>query len=165
MGDALKLKLREKIAEAFNDPLLRKTNEIKGLSIYKVSVKNMLIASQPHYIVAIVPRDMTPMFEVKRLSKLNWVSFQTRQVPKNEKDDDLENCPNCEIPSHHSSDVFLNDTITKISQTEDQVQYLSKTLPCSITLLPSGVNKVARFQENSNFYKAMIYFNTIITIN
>ncbi len=165
MGEIMITNFRQKIAEAFNDPLMKKVNEVKGLSIYKAKVKSMLIAAQPHYIVALVPRDMTPFFSYKNLSKLPWISFQTRQVPKNEKDDDLDSCPECEMPSQHNKEPLLNDVITKISQSEEQVTYISQTLPCNLILIPNGANKVARFQDSSVFYKALMFFNTIVTIN
>jgi len=165
MGEVLIVNLRQQLADAFRNPFMKKVNEVRGLSIYKARVNNMLIAAQPHYIVAIVPRDNYPIFQTRQLGDLKWISFQTRQVPKNEKDEDIDSIPSCEMPSQSTKAVLLNDSIVKISQTEEKVEYISKTLPCQVIILPQGQNKAAKFQENSIFYKALMYFNTIVTIS
>ena len=165
MGEVLLENFRQQIANTFKNPLMKKVNEIKGLSIYKAKVNNMLIAAQPHYIVAIVPRDNYPFFQTRQLKDLKWISFQARQVPKNEKDDDINSIPQCEMPSQTTKETLLLDSIVKISQNEEQVHYVSKTLPCSIILLPQGQNKSANYQENTTFYKALMYFNTVVSIN
>jgi hypothetical protein len=165
MGEVLIVNLRQQLAESFRNPFMKKVNEVRGLSIYKARVNNMLIAAQPHYIVAIVPRDNYPIFQTRQLSDLKWISFQTRQVQKNDKDEDIDSIPSCEMPSQTTKAILLNDNIVKISQTEEKVEYISKTLPCQIIILPQGQNKSAKFQENSNFYKALMYFNTVVTIS
>jgi hypothetical protein len=164
MGEVLILNLRQQLADSFRNPFMKKVNEVRGLSIYKARVNNMLIAAQPHYIVAIVPRDNYPIFQKRQLSDLKWISFQTRQIPKNEKDDDIDSIPCCEMPSQSTKEILLNDAIVKIAQTEEKVEYISKTLPCSIVIIPQGQNKTAKFQENTNFYKALMYFNTVVSI-
>jgi len=165
MGEVLILNLRKQLSDSFRNPYMKKVNEVKGLSIYKARVNNMLIASQPHYIVAIVPRDNYPIFQTRKLSDLKWVSFQTRQVPKNEKDEDIDSIPSCEMPPQTTKEPLLGDSIVKISQTEEQIEYISKTLPCSVVIIPQGQNKSAKFQENSNFYKALMYFNTVVSLS
>jgi hypothetical protein len=165
MGEVLLDNFRQQIANSFRNPFMKKVNEIKGLSIYKARVNNMLIAAQPHYIVAIVPRDNYPFFQTRPLKDLKWISFQARQVPKNEKDEDIDSIPQCDMPLQTTKEPLLLDSIVRISQNENQVEYVSKTLPCSIILLPQGQNKTANYQENSTFYKALMYFNTVISIN
>lgn len=162
MSQQLMYQLRLDIAEYFNNPVMIKVNEIKNVGVYKCVVDSMLVASQKKYLVALVKNDNFPIFERRRLNDINWISFQSRQLGKNEDDSDLKNLPICELPTSKTKSIFLKESITKVSQNETQIQYVCDTVPINIILLTQD-NKNPTYQDKSTIERAIMYFNTVIS--
>ncbi len=166
MSNVILTNLRAEICAFFKDPFLKKVNETNKVSIYKCVINSMLVASQPKYIVVLVKHDFTPMFELKKLSDLEWFSFQTRTVEKGEKHD-LDGLPHCEMPTptNKSNRFYLLDRpIEKIMQEDFQenVEYISELPVGILCLVDKKSNKVINFQKTSNIERALLYCNTII---
>lgn len=163
MSNSLVIELRKQIADLFEDPLMLKINEIGNTGIYKTRVESMLSMSQQKYIVAIVKNDNYPLFEQRRLSKIQWNSFQARQVPKN-VEESLDNLPMCLVPQNKKAQIILKDKIIKMTDVDDQVTYASSTLPINIVLIVEDRSKYPTFQNTSTLEKSIMYFNTVITV-
>lgn len=162
MSEQLMYQLRLDIAEYFKNPVMVKVNEIKGVGIYKCVVDSMLVASQKKYLVALVKNDNFPIFEKRRLNDINWISFQSRQLGKNDDASELKSLPICELPTSKTKSMFLKESITKVSQNETQIQYVCDTIPINIILLTQD-NKNPTYQDKSTIERAIMYFNTVIS--
>lgn len=163
MSLALLEEFKRQIAQFYNDPILQKVEELGNASIYKAKVDSMLVASNLKYLVAVSFNDNTPIFEKKKLSQIKWVSFQTRQVPKNYTDKSLYNLPEIRLQQGSIPDL-LKDKITKIDTTDERVEYMSSNLPIKIVLLTESFDKGSSMKSDSNIERALSYFNTIISI-
>jgi hypothetical protein len=99
----------------------------------------------------------------KKLSQINWVSFQTRQLPKNYIDKSLHNLP---VISSNYSEIppLLKDKITKIDTYDDRVEYISSNIPIKIVLLTENRDKGLVMKSDSTIERALSYFNTIISL-
>jgi len=168
MSNVILTNLRAEVCAFFKDPVLQKTTETNKVSIYKCIVNSMLVASQPKYLVVLVQNDYTPIFERRKLSDLEWFSFQTRTVPKNEKHD-LDGLPHCEMPlptSKATRFYLLSRPIEKIQQEDMQdVEYISELPIGVICMLEKNSTKVINFQQTSNIERALLYFNTVVYVN
>jgi hypothetical protein len=163
MSLALIQEFKKQLCKLYNDPILQKVEEIGNASIYKAKVESMLVASSMKYVVVISVQDNTPIFQKKKLSQINWVSFQTRQLPKNHIDKSLYNLP--EINSnYYEIPPLLKDKITKIDTYDDRVEYISSNIPIKILLLTENSEKGLAMKNDSTIERALSYFNTIISI-
>jgi len=163
MSLALIQEFKKQLCKLYNDPILEKVEEIGNASIYKAKVESMLIASSMKYVVVISVQDNTPIFQKKKLSQINWVSFQTRQLPKNYIDKSLHNLP---VISSNYSEIppLLKDKITKIDTYDDRVEYISSNIPIKIVLLTENRDKGLVMKSDSTIERALSYFNTIISL-
>jgi hypothetical protein len=163
MSLALIQEFKKQLCKLYNDPILEKVEEIGNASIYKAKVESMLVASSMKYVVVISVQDNTPIFQKRKLSQINWVSFQTRQLPKNYTDKSLYNLP---VISSNYSEIspLLKDKITKIDTYDDKVEYLSSNIPVKIILLTENREKGVSMKNDSTIERALSYFNTIISL-
>lgn len=163
MSLALIQEFKKQLCKLYNDPILEKVEEIGNASIYKARVESMLVASSMKYVVVVSIQDNTPIFQKKRLSQINWVSFQTRQLPKNHIDKSLYSLP--EIRTNYSEiPPLLKDKITKIETYNDTVEYISSNIPVKIVLLTEDREKGLAMKNDSTIERALSYFNTIVSL-
>lgn len=163
MSLALLQEFKKQISKLYNDPILEKVEEIGNASIYKAKINSMLVASSMKYIVVISVNDLTPIFQNKKLSQINWASFQTRQIPKHHVDKSLYNLPEINI-NYSEIPSLLKDKITKIDTYEDKVEYISSNIPVKIVLLTENREKGLAMKNESTIERALSYFDTIISI-
>ncbi len=163
MSLALIQEFKIQLAKMFNDPFLQKVEEVGNASIYKARVESMLVASAMKYVVVISVHDNTPIFSKRKLSQINWVSFQTRQLPKNNIDKSLYNLPEIRI-QYHEIPALLKDKIIKTDIYDDRVEYLSENIPVKIILLTENKDKGQALKNDSTIERALSYFNTIISL-
>jgi hypothetical protein len=162
MSLALIQEFKRQLSKMFNDPVLQKVEEVGNASIYKARVDSMLVASAMKYVVVISVHDNTPIFEKKKLSQINWVSFQTRQIQKHHIDKSLYNLPEMRI-QYHEIPSLLKDKITKMETYDDRVEYMSENVPVKIILLTENKDKGQALKNDSTIERALSYFNTIIS--
>jgi len=74
--------LHEAIAVYYEDPVMQKTEDKNGFSIYAVRVSCLTVCDGEKYLIAIVPGDASPEGARYRLGVLPWVSFQSQYLPE-----------------------------------------------------------------------------------
>lgn len=163
MSLALIQEFKKQLAKLYNDPILEKVEEVGHASIYKAKVESMLVASAMKYVVVISIHDLTPIFQKRRLSQINWVSFQTRQIPKNHIDKSLYNLPEINV-NYTEVPSLLKDKITKVDTYDDKVEYISSNIPIKIILLTENKDKGLAMKNESTIERALSYFDTIISV-
>jgi len=159
---------RSDIAKYYNNPVMTKVKENGMLSIYKVKVSSYLVASAPRYLVAIVLNDPFPLFNRRKLSDIPWLSFQARQLDKDDKDEDLNIAGEVDLPyeNHDSSIISVYDKIHKVKREEedDYLEYKSFTFPIKV-LVVCNKKRCFNYKDQAQLEQALRYFNTVIMIN
>ena len=110
----------------FKSPILTKVKDSDKLSTYMI--KNYCLLSQEcRYIVAQVPEDRLPISTKIELSRLPWVSLQTRTLKGT-----------YDLPSHEyqpRAEGPLNVPIHRETYTKDSSTYSCESLPIVVTIL------------------------------
>jgi len=137
----------------FNNPILVKTKNVSGHSIYMIKTI-CLLSRVCRYIIAVVPQDNNKIGQSEKLSNLNWVSFQTRTL------DDMHN-----IGSHNYQPRMEGKLVAKINRIKvnsENSLYNCKEFPIEITLLHKTPNG-SEYQPQGNIISALETFQTILT--
>jgi hypothetical protein len=157
--------LRQDIAKYYNNPVMTKVEEREMYSIYKVKVSSYLVASTTRYLVAISLNDQSPVFNRKRLSNIKWISFQARQLEKDEKDDDLNIAGEVDLPyeNHDRTIISVYDKIYKTDRErdDDYLEYKSFSFPVKV-LVVCNSKKCFTPKKEAQIEQALRYFNTVI---
>jgi len=144
------------ISSYFDNPEMVKTKSANNCAIYMNRVYGMLCNEQ-RYIVATIPEDREMIGHVKRLSELQWNSFQTRTSS--------ERYPNVKSFNYeqkkmmpYTTDIFLTKRET------NHCEYECDKLPLNITLIVPKGKSIYEYQARGTIASALETFNTIVTI-
>jgi hypothetical protein len=118
---AEKTKIQREIASLYGDVILTKQREVGELSLYYARVGCMMCVDD-RYVIAVVAGDHNPLKTQRRLSGLNWVSFQTRTI---EGDIGLQTR---DIPAVKPIGV-LASPIRAVSEKKDRKVYVCDSVP------------------------------------
>jgi hypothetical protein len=139
----------------FNQPTMTKIKDVGGYSVY-MSKTYCLLSKECRYIVVFVPIDSYPKNTQTSLSKMRWISLQTRTLPDNHK-----------LPPHNYQPRRfgpLNVPIERVNSDTESTTYMCSELPITITLL-NDKNSSVEYQAKGNVISAIETYNTIITFS
>jgi hypothetical protein len=124
---------RELFVEYFGDVLMTKLDYKNQYSFFYARIDN-LMAKNNQFLVVITTNDYTPLSETRRLSELQWISFQTRTL------DELPNKQMIKAEKiKQATSGLLTDKISLTSILNDRQEYTvtdpDSNLPIDIQLL------------------------------
>jgi len=140
----------------FDNPDMIKSKTVNNFSIYMNRVYGMLCNEQ-RYIVAVVPEDGLQIGNIKKLSTLEWVSFQTRT--SSERYEHIRSF----VYDQKRNDPY-NTPIRLVKRTESHCEYISDNVPITLTLIIPKGKSMYEYQPNGTIASALETYNTIITI-
>lgn len=160
--------LRNDIARYYENPVMTKVKEEGVFSIYKVKVGSYLVASAPRYLVAITVNDYNPIFHRKKLKDIDWISFQARQLEKDQEDEDL-NIAGETILNYENRDTSIISVYDKIYKTgrerdDDYLEYKSFSFPNIKVLVVCNSKRCFSYKDQAQLEQALRYFNTVIMV-
>ena len=138
----------------FGDPDMYKIKNVGNFSVYMTKV-NCLLTIEFRYIVAFVQADKNDLGTSVKMSKLPWVSLQTRTMEDNHQ-----------LPVHNYLPrrlVGLDQKITLVKRDEKQYIYkvdAGRDLPIQVTLLSKG--KDLEYNNSGSVVTALETYQTII---
>lgn len=145
--------VKQMIASYFDNPTMVKTKSVNGFSIYMNRVYGML-CNENRYIVATVQEDGENIGFVKRLSELNWSSFQTRTSS--------EKYPN--VSTFVYDPKRNTQPIRMVKREATHCEYVCDNVPLNVTLIVPKGKSMYEYQAKGTIASALETFNTILTI-
>jgi hypothetical protein len=145
----------EVFSKYLNDPVMTKIKNVEGYSVYMTKTY-CLLSNQCRYIVVIIPVDGEDTGNKERLSRLRWISLQTRTL---EDKHDLE--------SHYYTPVAegpLTSIIYKVKSNDVSSTYNCDDFPIVVTLL-SVEKQSNEYQNRGTIIAALETWQTIITLS
>jgi hypothetical protein len=138
----------------FNNPNMIKIKDVDKFSMYMI--KNYcLLSKECRYIVTLIPKDVNPIGNKKKLSELRWVSFQTRTL-------DAEH----DLPPHSYNPTRggeLDVDIIRVKSDKKSSTYKCNKFPFTVTLLHTK-NIENEYVEKGTVVTALETFQTIIAL-
>lgn len=138
--------------EYFENPLLTKVKNVDKYSMYAVRI-HALLGIENRYVMVFVYQDEHPVGHQERLSTLNWISLQTRDLP-----DEYKVTMHSYIPRR----TKIDQRISLVQTRERTYIYNVASLPLQITLLPTK-NKNIDYNQSGSVTSALETYNTIVT--
>lgn len=156
-GDVLYENLQPDIyqhfTDYFNNPLMEKTKNIDGCSVYMTKVSSRL-SVKGRFIVAICHQNPFDVGHKTHLSNIKWQSIQTRTFG-NQKVSSTHTY-------HKNTNSLLNTKIHKFSNELKYSKYLCKELPIDVVVLcGEGINL---YNDSMNLINAIELYNTVIEL-
>ena len=145
------MNLRQLLVTYFDDPVMTKTNNAGGFSIYKARIKTLLL-NQYRYIVAMTEQDAyLPGREVP-LKNLRWTVFQTMYHAEIEQ---------CRTHNYHPKTVQPYVMPIHIeSKQKGYSRYKTPNLKASIDLLGDD-----EYPVRGTLMSALETYNTVVSLN
>lgn len=147
---------KQLVSSYFDNPEMIKTKSVNGFSIYMNKVYGML-CNESRYIVATIQEDGEPMGFVKKLSELNWSSFQTRT--SSEKYPNMKN-----FVYEQKRNMPYISPIKLVKRETNHCEYACENLPLNVTLIVPKGKSMYEYQAKGTIASALETFNTILTI-
>lgn len=141
----------------FGNPLMSKSKDIDDYSMYICKI-DALLGIEYRYIIAFVYHDKILPGTQIRLSKLPWLSLQTRTLK-----DEHNLPPHSYVPRRLSN---LDKKIVLTYKDSEQYVYKAEGLPIIVTLLPKDSTKSKSMMEYNNtgtIVNALETYQTIIS--
>jgi len=141
-------------ATYFHNPAMTKIKDVQNYSMY-ITKTNALLGIEYRYIIVFVYADGFPVGTVENMSKLPWISLQTRTLKDNHKLSMHAYYPR-KLPSINKP-IYLSYN--------DQQQYLYRVegLPIEIVLLPKRGTE-NEYNAQGTVITAIETYQTIITL-
>jgi hypothetical protein len=157
-----KSKVKNAISELYDGIVFTKVSETSApsLSIYKAVVEPNTSSPDVKYLVVIVPNaEAVPLGVEKRLSELNWISFQTRSTlnPQVEFGGFRLRPQRYTIPANS----VLHDRIKCVSETPKKWIYKSNNLPIQLEVLIQKENE--NFAQEGTVIACLEMYQTILS--
>ena len=126
--------------EYLNNPVLEKTKDVEGLSMYMTKTF-CLLSNECRYIIVLVKQDNQSKGTLKKLSDMFWISLQTRTLPQKddctsthsytpkhggELDTPIERKDYNERASDYKCEKFKNILVTLLHTNEGPREYQDK---------------------------------------
>lgn len=147
------LDLYESVITYFGDLQMTKLQEDSKYSIYAAAM--ICHTHDRRYVFAFTKRDNEPLGIIKKLSTIQWVSFQTRQTSVD------HHLPQQEYPAR--VDRFGKAELHLISDDDGICEYECRSLPIKVQLL--GKNKKSMgYSPTGKLTTALETFNTVVTL-
>lgn len=139
----------------FGDQLFVKDKSTGQYSIYMVHIKTGLMNGS-RVLVAIVDEDHTVIGNMRPLSKLNWINFQTRQLSKQ-----VIHPP--QVYPQKKGDI-MNCMITRVKKTELVSTYKTEGYPLVVELQKKR-NSIQEWSERNKLFVALETFQCSVTFS
>ncbi len=139
--------------EYFNNPLMSKLKDVDNYSVYICKI-HALLGIEYRYLFVFVYPDNIPLGTQINLSKLYWVSLQTRSLQEEHT-----------LQSHSYIPRRLKQMDRKIHiEYKDTEQYIYNVeqLPLVVTLLPKTKNYM-EYNDHGSLISAIETYQTIIS--
>lgn len=152
--DPIKENIYSSFTRYFNDPVMTKMKDINGYSMYIAKTDSQL-GIEHRYIIVFIPIDGANIGTSEKMSKLNWVSLQTRTL----KDDHR-------LPIHGYFPQRLPELDKKITLTQkdnQQYRYTVKELPLNVVLLPVNGSRGIEYNSSGSLVSALETYQTIVS--
>lgn len=147
----------EVFCKYLNDPVMTKIKNVEGntYSVYMAKTY-CLLSNQCRYIVVIIPADVENIGNKERLSKLRWISVQTRTLEDKH-----------ELECHHYIPVAegpLTCIIYRVKTSDVSSTYNCDDFPLVVTILNAS-NQSNEYQNRGTIIAALETWQTIITLD
>lgn len=140
--------------EYYGNPKMTKT-ENKGIySIYMCKIPSLLLVNMHKYIIAMVEQDVYMKGTVRPLGDLQWIVFQTRDLPVKYDVSTQSYMPKRMLP--YSSRIELRQ------RTNESCVYTSVEYPIEITLLYNDEESMYNYPEKGTIASALETFQTVV---
>lgn len=143
--------------EYFNDPVMEKIKGGVNGDLWVCKIKSLLLNENFRYIMLITPQDSKELGTQQKLSELNWLSLQTREMNKIIR-----------VKEHvynNKSSILSGFKVQKSTDDDDAVYYNctnnGKDIPIYISLLKkkNGVE----YQSNGTLVRVLETYQSVIT--
>lgn len=138
----------------YGDIEMRLIKNNPGWNVYAARAHSGL--NQNRYLFAIVPAEKSPG-PTTTLNQLDWISFQTRTS------DDNHNVPVHHLYLDDRRKKVMSDKITAVNRTADKTDYVTDSLPISITLIhdPKKKNHL-QYPDQAFLYQALDTYQCVV---
>ena len=133
----------------FGDQLFIKDKSTGDYSIYMVHVKTGLMNGS-RVFVAIIHEDHSVIGNMKPLSTLKWINFQTRHISK-----DVIHAP--QVYPQKKADI-MNAQITRVNKTERTSTYEVQGYPMLVVELQKKPNSIQEWSDRNKLFVALETF-------
>lgn len=137
----------------YNNPAMTKTRDTDKHSVYMTRIHSLLANTQK-YLIAMVHKDNISIGTEKNMNQLDWDVFQTRSLVEKHKMKPFFYTPARGTP--------LDDSITRISESKESVEYTAATLPLKVMLLNTP-NMPHKYTAEGSLVLALETYQTVIT--
>lgn len=142
-------------SDYFDDPIMTKLKDVNGCSMYIVRIYALLGIEYRYVIVFITANDKS-IGHQERLSKLKWLSLQTRTMTEN-----------YEVKFHSYTQkrtTLLEKKISLVKSDEKTYEYNVQDLPLKLILLSTGKSKGAEYNSAGTIISALETYNTVLVL-
>lgn len=156
-----KLAVQRAVVSYFGDAIMTKIKQTQptdtkpSYSLYYAKIGCMLCV-EDRYIIAILESDPYPIGSQEQLSRINWVSFQTRTLDKPPAVLKTQQLKSKMTPA-------ITDKIKLIDARKDRNVYISNSLPISIELLFTKEDD--HYADTGTIQSALDTYNCVLSFN
>lgn len=142
------------LVNIYSDPELTKVKEENGNSTYMGTTMCMLI-NECRYLVATVQNDINMIGTNKKLSEIQWTSFQTRT---------LKGKFNCNVCGGAINRDAKTIKLVLLKRTNDYTQYESVDKMFKVSLLHTRKDNLYEYPNEGDLISALEMYQTIVSI-